>query len=565
MNRAVGVPRARALVAGLLISVATIGVGAVGVGVAQNAAPVAAKLELSGGPLAMRRLTEDQYRNSIKDIFGDVSLGGRFEPDTRANHLIAVGASKATVTPGGLEQYDRMGMGIAQQVVSPERRDEYIPCKPADAKAADDACARAFLSKVGALLYRRPLTNQEINNQVMIARDGATKGNDFYYGLQLGLAGLLQSPKFLFVHESAEADPARPGAQRLSSDSIATRLSLFLWGSAPDQELLRAAASGELYTQEGLGKQVDRMITSPRFEAGVRAYFADMLQFDLFRAVSKDADLYPNYSVEVAGQAQEQALRTIVNQVVKGDGDYRKIFTTDKTFMTPLLAAAYNVPFDSKWGAANTWEPVSWPANMPQAGVVTQIGFAALHSSSGKTSPTLRGKAVREQFMCQDVPPPPPDVDFSKFAAADITKISVREAIEAHAKNPACAGCHRLMDGLGLALENYNTAGMYRTLDAGKPIDASGSLDGVAYKDAAGLGKALHDSPRVAACVATRVFDYAAGRGATAAERQWVTNQLIPEWSAGGYKFPQLMRRIALDPGFYKVVQAGTVVAAAGN
>jgi len=539
MKRAV---RAKAFVAGLLISVA-----AIGVSVAQGGPTV----ELEGGPLVMRRMTEAQYRNTIKDIFGDVSLGGRFEPDARANHLIAVGASRATITPGGLEQYDRMAMGIAQQVVSPERRDEYIPCTPAAANAPDDACARAFLTRVGPLLYRRALTAEELDAQIKIASVGASQAKDFYYGIQLSLAGMLQSPKFLFVHERAE--PTSDGKHRLTAESMATRLSLLLWGSSPDAELLRAAEAGELSTQAGLNKQVDRMIASPRFEAGVRAYFADMLQLDLFRAVSKDAALYPNYVSEVANQAQEQALRTIVNQVVKGDGDYRKIFTTKETFLTPVLASAYNVPLESKWGNAGYWQAVTLPDSMPQAGVLTQIGFAALHSSSGKTSPTLRGKAMRELFMCQDVPPPPPDVDFSQFESAG-PNASMRDAIEAHAKNPACAGCHRLMDGLGLALENYDTAGMFRMTEAGgKPIDSSGVLDGVTFKDATALGQAMHDSPRVTSCLVNRVYDYGAGRPATANERQWIRDQLLKEWADGGYKFPALMRRIATDPGFYRV------------
>ena len=541
--------RVCALLATAAVSMAAIGFGATASG---------ALVELNGGPLAMRRLTEDQYRNTIKDVFGDVTLGGRFEPDAREAQLIAVGAAKATVTPGGLEQYDRMAMGIAQQIVDPARRDEYLSCKPADAKAPDQACAREFLSRVGRLLYRRSLTDVEMANQLKVAAEGATQGKDFYYGIQLAVAKLLTSPQFLFVQDRAEPDPDRAGGYRLTSQSKAQRLSLLLWGSSPDSELLRASESGELNNSAGLGKQVDRMIASPRFAAGVRAYFTDMLQFDLFRAVSKDGTLYPNYSAEVAKQAQEQALRTIVDELVKRNGDYRNIFTVRDTYMTPVLASAYGIPFKGKWGALQLWQPVRLPDSMPQAGVLTQISFAALHSSSGKTSPTLRGKAVRELFLCQEIPPPPPDVDFTKFSTADVNVTSVREAIEAHAGNPACAGCHKLMDPLGLALENYDTSGAFRTLDANKPIDASGVLDNVAYKDANGFGQAVHDNPRATSCLATKVYNYAVGRTPTANERQWVRDQLLSDWTASGYKISALMRRIALDPGFYRVVTPQT-------
>ena len=530
--------------ASALLSVAVIGLGA---------APNAPTVDLSGGPLVMRRLTEDQYRNTIKDLFGDVTIGGRFEPDTREDELIAVGASKATITPGGMEEYDRMAMGIASQVVDPKRREEFIPCKPADAKAPDDACARTFLTKVGNLLYRRPLTSQEITDELKIASTGATQVKNFYFGMQLALAALLESPQFMFVQERAEVDPDHAGGYRLNAQGKATRISLLLWGSLPDTELLRAAEAGELDKPDGLAKQVNRMIGSPRFEAGVRAYFTDMLQFDQFASLSKDAMLYPNYSADVAKQAQEQALRTIVDVLVTHNGDYRDIFTTDKTFLTPVLASAYGVPFTAKWGDLQNWMPVEMPKNMPSAGILTQIGFDALHSSSGKTSPTLRGKAVRELILCQEIPPPPANVDFSKFANADGNTTSVREAIEAHHANPACAGCHKLMDPLGLALENYDTSGAFRTEDAHKPIDASGVLDNADFKDATGLGKAIHDSARTTSCLANRVYTYATGRPETPGETQWVKNQLLTDWAASGYKFPALMRRIVLDPGFYRV------------
>lgn len=550
MNRALRVLRAGALVAGVFAGAALISIPMTSSVVAQSAATS----ELSGGPLVMRRLTEGQYRNTIKHVFGDVTIGGRFEPDTRSNMLIAVGASKATVTPGGLEQYDRMATGIAAQVVDPARRDQYMPCKPKSETARDDVCAKAFLGKVGHILYRRPLTDHEMAGQLKIAATGATQAKSFYFGIQLAVAALLTAPQFLFVKETAEPDPARPGGYRLSAQSMATRISLLIWGASPDIELLDAANRGDLYTPEGLAKQVDRMIASPRAQAGVRAYFADMMQFDLFGALSKDAALYPKYNGDVARQAQEQTLRTIVDELVVRNGDYRNIFTTNKTYLTPALASAYGLPLTATSSDLQAWQPVELPANMPQAGVLTQIGFSALHSSSAKTSPTLRGKALREVFLCQEIPPPPPDVDFSKFAGADGKITSVRQAIEAHRANPACAGCHNLMDPLGLGLEHYDTSGMFRTTDASKPIDASGELDNVAFKDATGLGKAIHDSPRTTSCLVNRVYAYAAGRAPTNSERAWMRDKLLKDWEADGYRYPKLIRRIATDPGFYRVV-----------
>lgn len=545
MKSGFGVLHTSVLVAGTLISIPMLTASSLAEGTATD---------LVGGATVMRRLTEDQYRNTIKDIFGDVTLGGRFEPDTRQDGLIAVGASKATVTPGGLEQYDRMATAIAEQVVSPDRRDEYIPCKPVSAAAPDDACAKTFLTRAGYLLFRRPLTQQETNVSLNIATEGANQTKNFYFGIQLALAALLESPQFLFVRETAVPDLNRPGSLTLSPQSIATRISLLIWGSSPGMELLQAADKGELSTPEGLAKQVDRMLASPRAQMGVRAYFSDMLQFDAFGALSKDATLYPNYSGEVAKEAQEQTLRTIVDELVVRNGDYRDIFTTRKTYLTPVLASAYGLPLTRNWADFHDFQPVTLPESMPQAGVLTQIAFAALHSSSGKTSPTLRGKALRELILCQPVPPPPPNVDFSKFAGADGKVTSMREAILMHQANPVCAGCHKLMDPIGLALEHYDTSGAYRTEDAGRPIDASGEVDGVSYQDASGLGKAIHDNPRTTSCLANRVYAYAAGRSPTNDEGTWINDKLMKDWAADGYKYPALIRRIVLNPNFYRVV-----------
>jgi hypothetical protein len=529
------------------------------------AAPAFVEEPAPGGPVVMRRLTESQYRNSIQDIFGDVALGGRFEPDQRIASLIAVGAGNATVTPGSLEEYDRMAMGIAGQVVDPQRRDQLIPCKPASATAPDDACARTFLAKVGHLLFRRPLTEPELANSIKVASTGAADVKDFYFGLQLALGRMLVAPQFLFIKEQSESDPARAGGLRLTPHAMATRLSLLFWGSTPDLPLLKAAESRELNTPRGLTTQVDRLLASPRLEAGVRAFFADMLGFDGFEGLTKDGQLYPNYSAEVGKQAQEQTLRTIVEHLVVQKADYRDLFTSNKTFMTPLLASVYGVPYPSPWGRPWEWTAYEFPKDIPQAGILTHISFTALHSHGGSTSATLRGIGIREVLLCQPVPPPPPDVDFSKFEASAKGPMTIRERMRAHAENAACASCHRMLDPPGLALENYDTIGRFRRTDNGAPIDPSGVLDGVNYTDASGLGRALHDNPRTPACVAQRAYTYANGRPATPNETQWMGQQLGQGFAADGYQVPALLRRIALNPGFYRVTADAATAAKPAN
>jgi hypothetical protein len=507
----------------------------------------------------MRRLTQEQYRNSLHDIFGNsVAIGGQFEPDPRSNFLLAVGSGHATVTASALEQYARTAKTVAAQVVDKQHRGQLIPCKPPVADKADDRCAREFLGKVGHLLFRRPLTTLELDGYAKLATQSATQLKDFYAGLQLALAGMLEAPQFLFIRESVESDPSRSGALRLAPSAMATRISFLLWNTTPDLPLLNAAERGDLRSAKDLQRQVDRLLVSPRLAVGVRAFFADMLGFDAFDSLAKDTQLYPAYTRDVATQAEEQTLRTIVDQLLDRNGDYRDLFTTRDTFMTPLLASVYRVPLPvaSASGLANEWVAYEMPKDMADAGILTQISFLALHSHPGKTSPTQRGKALRELFLCQKVPDPPANVSFSRFNAADAdgTKpLTVRERLNAHAGEPVCAGCHRLVDPIGLSFENFDTIGGFHRTENNEPIDASGKFANVSFQDATGLGQALHDSPQISSCLVQRLYAYASARQPTQSETTWLKNSLDKGFAEDGYRIRQILRRITLDPDFYRV------------
>src|SRR6185436_19503726 len=186
------------------------------------------------------------------------------------------------------------------------------------------------------------------------------------------------------------------------------------------------------------------------------------------------------------------------------------------------------------------WAPYEFPPDDPRSGIITQIAFAALYSHTGRSSPTIRGKAIRESLLCQKVPDPPGDVDFSQFNAADGTNKTTREKLTAHRDNPTCAGCHKITDPIGLALEKIDGAGQYRTTENDKPIDTSGDLDGVKYEDAAGLGKALHDNPAIPACVVSRMYTYATGHTASTPGDKALVAYLEKSFAAEGYRIPEL-------------------------
>ena len=509
--------------------------------------------------MVMRRLSGDQYQDIIADVFGPtIELGGRFEPDLRVGGLLAVGSSDVSITPSGIEQYDAMARHIAEQVVDAKRRDMMLRCKPAAETAPDDACVSQVLSRVGRLLYRRPLTQAEIAAYVDAAKQATLKTKNFYSGLSLSLAAMLSSPKFLFREEAIEPDPDHPGHFRLDGYSKASQLSFFLWNSGPDLPLLDAAASGELNTRAGVAKQVARMVASPRLEQGVRAFFTDDFGFDEFDTLAKDAALYPKFSAQAAADAREQTLRTVVDLLVKHDGDYRDIFTTHKTFLTQELGAIYRIPVvdDLPNGSPDTWHPYTFPPDDPRAGagIMSEMSFTALHSPPGRSSPTLRGKALREIMLCEKVPSPPANVEF-KLVQDTHNPIykTTRARLTAHRSNPVCAGCHKIIDPMGLALENFDGDGSYRTSENDIKIDTSGELDGVAFTDATGLGKAMHDNPATTSCLVNRLSAYALGRPIK--EKAWL-DELQKRFAASAYKVPDLMRDIALSDNFFDIAAA---------
>ncbi len=532
---------------------------------APAAAPTAKPADLQApSQLVMRRLTGEQYKNIMTDVFGPtIDFGGRFEPDMRADGLLAIGSSHVGVTAAGMEQYDAMSRTIARQIVDPAHRDMMLSCKPKDPKAADDACVRQVMGEVGLLLYRRPLTGAELDAFVTAARLGAEKTEDFYTGLSLSLASMMSSPKFLFRAETATPVRGKAGEYQLDAYSTASRLSFFLWNSGPDATLMQAAQKGELSSPKGLARQVDRMLASPRVEAGVRAFFVDFLAFDEFENVTKDTALFPKFSTQAASDAQEQTLRTIVDVVLTNKGDYRDIFTTRKTFLTKELGAIYQVPVAGYLpnGSPDTWQPFEFAADDNRAGIMTHMSFTALHSPSGRGSAVLRGKAVREILLCQKVPAPPGNVNFDLIN--DTTNYrTARDRLAAHTREPMCAGCHKITDAMGLALENFDAAGAWRTTEGGVKLDTSGTVDGRAFTGPKDLGKVLAGMPATTACVTNRMLGYALGR---APAREQVAS-LEKNFAATGYRIPALMRLIATSESFLRVKpEAPTQTASAAN
>lgn len=518
------------------------GIVAIGVNLTRpTSAAVAQVAHASHGP-TLRRLNEGQYLRSIEQVFGPgIRVPGRFAPPLREQGLLAIGEAHVSVSPSGLEQVELRAREIAEQALAlPAVR----PACASPGSRFNRDCAERFFGKYGRLLYRRSLAPAELAGIVAVSERAATISGDFGKGLQAGLSRLLVSPHFIFRIERAAPATDTQGRAVLDDTSLAARISFLLWDAPPDEDLLSAAERGDLRDPAKLAAQVDRMMASPRFEQGVRSFFFDMLGFDQFAGLVKDQAIFPKFNSELARDAQEQTLRTLVDHLVTRQGDYRDIFSTRNTFINRGLAAVYKVPAPS--AGVDGWAPYTFPADAPRAGILSLAGFLMLDPThEGKSSPTIRGKAVRELLLCQPVPPPPPNVNFSIVQDDNNPMLkTARQRLIAHQESPACAGCHALTDPIGLSLENYDGIGAYRSHEHDALIDATGTFDGKPYTGLLGLSQRLKESPDPPACLVQRLFEYGAGRAINPGDDAWLEAS-IAQFQADGFRLPALMRRIA--------------------
>jgi len=517
----------------------------------------AAESTVNDEQISFVRLTSDQYRNAIQDIFGETVQvrGNAASSGVREAGLMSVGGRKLTLSAAEVESYEILALDIARQVLSPRRRNTLMPCSPQSENAADSGCAEQFISAVGLHLFRRPLADAEIAGYTEMARSATASLGDFYTGLQAALVGMMVSPDFLFRIERSVPNPEAPGTRRLDAWSRASRLSFFLWNTTPNPALLEAARSGELMFDDGLDRQVERMVASPRTEAGLRAFFSDMLAFDRFDTLDIDTSLYPKFIKNVEDEAREQTLLTIADHLLHKEADYRDLIDTRQTFLTPSLAALYGVPIPirQELGGKVPWVPYEFPEDHMRVGLLGQATFLSLFSHPGASSPTLRGKAVREHLLCQTIPPPPPDVDFSLVRDTDNPNFrTVRDRLTEHRNNPTCAGCHTLMDPIGLALEVFDASGVFRTTENGALIDTSGEWAGQEYGDMRELAALLKEDTTLTSCLVYRAYSYGTAREPNPAELQWL-NATHTQLRSEGVRWRDLMNRISRNPDFYTV------------
>jgi hypothetical protein len=373
----------------------------------------------------------------------------------------------------------------------------------------DEPCVKRILSTLLRRAYRRPVADADLAAPLKFYREGVKEGGH-EAGIEMALRGVLVSPEFLFRVEQDPAGVAPKTAYRVSDLELASRLSFFLWSSIPDDELLDAAASGKLRTPEVLEKQVRRMLADPRSSALTTNFAEQWLYLRNLDSAHPDMRAFAGFDDNLR-QAFRQETELFFESILREDRSVMDLLRANYSFLNERLAKHYGIP--NVYGSR--FRKVTFDEGVMRGGLLRQGSILTVTSYATRTSPVIRGKWILSNIMGVPPPPPPAVVPPLKEREATHNGGGLRQRMAEHRENPACSGCHKLMDPVGFSLENYDAVGRYRAMDDGKKIDASGGLpDGSEFEGVAGLEKALLARPEVFAGTLTeKLLTYALGRG----------------------------------------------------
>lgn len=458
--------------------------------------PTPENCEYCLGESPIPRLTRVEYERTLRAVFDDA-----FAEDLRFDFLPSDGragpfASNAffDVDDDGVEGYRAVAEAAGD--VAGARATELLGC----ASPASASCLESFLDRYGTALYRRPLRDEERAAYLALAT-GRSEA-DF---VRLAITAMLQSPHFLYRIELGEPT-GDPAVVKLTGYEIATRLSFFLWKSAPDEELMAAAAAGDLATAEGVEAQARRMLGDPRADYTIVRFHTDWLGITEIEHHTVNETRFPDFAAisdDMLAETEEFALHVFRD----ADASLSTLLTAPYSFASPELAAHYGLDAPATTGISRIELD-----GTERAGILTQASFLTVHAHDPTTAGVHRGKAIRERFLCQTLPNPPP---IDTLIAPD-PSLSTRQQLEQKTSPETCTSCHRLMNPLGFTFEHYDAIGAFRTMDGTHAIDASGAahdsdiegpIDG-----AIDLANRLAASEQVHQCVARQWLRAALGR-----------------------------------------------------
>ena len=376
-----------------------------------------------------------------------------------------------------------------------------------DGSASEDGCAKQILATLARRAFRRAATDADVESLLGFYQQERTKTGSFEAGIEMALRRILADPEFIFRFEPTPAGIAPKTPYRISDPELASRLSFFLWSSIPDDELLKLGVEGKLHQPAVLERQTRRMLADPKARALVTNFANQWLYLRDLKNANPDVTIFPDFDDNLR-QGFQRETEMLFESIVREDRSVLDLLDADYTFVNERLARHYGVP--NIYGSAFRRIPVP---NDARRGLLGHGSLLLVTSNANRTSPVIRGKWILENLIGSQAPLPPPDVPPLEEKPTAAAK-SVRERIEQHRASPSCAGCHKIMDPIGLALENFDAIGRWRTIDEGVAVDASAQLvDGTAINGPASLRKALLNRPEAFVTALTeKLLMYGVGR-----------------------------------------------------
>jgi len=475
-----------------------------------------------------RRLTHSQYNNTIRDLLNDPSRPAlRFPPEDFVDGFKNQVRSQS-MSPLLIEAYSAAAERLAANTFRAPGANGLITCNQ------DAACREKFVQSFGRRAFRRPLTEAETRRYLA----AFSQQPNFTEGARMAVEAMLQSPKFLFIDGSS------------NGYAIASRMAYFLWDTMPDEALLQAAAKGELKTAAGRERAARRLLNDPRSGEAQDEFFSQWLRLERVPQASKERRRFPEFSPDLAAAMVEET-RLLLQHLVSTNANFLEALTAGYGFLHSDLATLYGVP-----APPGQFGFVRFPADARRAGILGHASFLAATAGPSETSPTARGIFIREQFLCQHVPPPPPNVNTTLPEPTEDMPLTRRQRLAAHVENAACASCHKLMDPIGFGLEHFDALGKWRDneviLNKSYPLETAGEIAGLpgsSFTDARQLGRILADSRVCQECIARQVFRYAYGRQERDADEPAIA-RLAAAFRASGFKFRELLVAVVTGDEF---------------
>jgi Protein of unknown function (DUF1592)/Protein of unknown function (DUF1588)/Protein of unknown function (DUF1595)/Protein of unknown function (DUF1585)/Protein of unknown function (DUF1587) len=476
----------------------------------------------------LRRLSNYEYRNTLEDLTGDAALADRISRDL-VREPTSLGfrnsATALTISPLVADRYVLAALDAAHGLLD---KPGWFPCNLA---AVEPACIADFVSTFGELVYRRPLTQDELARFSGLYAQSIELEADPRKAVEWVTATMLSSSHFLFrVELDAAQDVHRP-----ASYEMASRLSYLLWQTMPDAELFRAAKAGELADPAKIEAQVRRMLASPK-AFRVYEFFEQWLNLDELASLARDAEVYPEFSPHLVELLAAEG-RSFIYELLSNGGTLKDLFSADFTLANHELALHYGLT-DVPDGTS--FVKVQAPG---RSGVLTQAGLI-VHDHAASTSMVRRGLKLRTELLCQTVPAPPADVDVSPPVING--ELTQRERLNQHRTKESCAVCHQLMDPVGAVFDTFDAVGRARTSDeAGAAIEIGGDIIGSRdldghYDSVPALGVALANSEEVQQCVVRQAFRFFYGRELTAAD-SCAAEQIMQGFAREGFRLSDLI------------------------